>query len=190
MIRQVERSKAVAAARKAKGETANDLVLAVKEHTMTALTEKVRGNATGYKKLIIKLLTEGLERVDEPVVTVECRAEDVDMVNGAIDEAMTAYRNAVKAQYANEPVKYKSQMKNAEACKASVDTSRPLPDKAIGGVKVVGYNGRIVCDNTLVGRLEVVVQELLPAIRATLFPSMRTISRQEVDGNMAESKQH
>lgn len=40
-----------------------------------------------------------------------------------------------------------------------------------GGVAVSAANGRIVCDNTLSSRLQVIYQELLPKIRNLLFPA-------------------
>ena len=69
--------------------------------------------------------------------------------------------------------KYESQLETAEQCTAAVDSSRPLSEKVcIGGVKCVGLNGRIVCDNTLNTRLNLTAEALLPTIRATLFPQL------------------
>ena len=39
-----------------------------------------------------------------------------------------------------------------------------------GGVKLYNKNMKIVCDNTLKSRLNLVFEELLPAIRSNLFP--------------------
>ena len=60
----------------------------------------------------------------------------------------------------------------------SVDTANhlappPGPDRDVefcsGGVVVTNSNGKIRCDNTLDGRLEVTKQGLLPFLREELF---------------------
>ena len=56
----------------------------------------------------------------------------------------------------------------------TIDDGAPLPDAMVGGVRLVGDNGRIVCDNTLRTRLDICIEEQLPAVRASLFPSMKT----------------
>ncbi len=39
-----------------------------------------------------------------------------------------------------------------------------------GGVLLTALNGKIKCDNTMQSRLHLVYEELLPSIRAILFP--------------------
>ena len=52
----------------------------------------------------------------------------------------------------------------------SEDKASNLPESSFGGVLLTALNGKIVCDNTMSSRLNLVYEELLPSIRAILFP--------------------
>ena len=168
------KSKAVADSRKKKGEAANDLVREVHAHALSMLAANVKANPAGYKQLLVRLMSEGLVQIDEPVVTVECLASEVDMIQGLCDDALQQYKDVVAAQFKNDPIKYASQHKNSKSCQLSISQRAPLPEAFVGGVRLVGDNGRIVCDNTLRTRLDICIEEKLPAVRAALFPSMKT----------------
>ena len=171
---QIAKSKAVADSRKKKGEMANDLVAEIHSYTLKTLAQNVKSNQEGYKKLLVKLMSEGLVQVDEQTVQVECLASDADLVAGLCEEALNVYKQAVDAMYKEDPVKFESQYQTSLSCNISVSQRGSLPEVYVGGVKLVGDNGRIICDNTLKTRLNICVEEQLPAVRATLFPSMKT----------------
>ena len=119
-------------------------------------------------------MSEGLVQVDEQTVQVECLASDADLVSGLCDEALSAYKQTISAMYKEDPVKFEGQYQTSLSCKISISQRGSLPEAFVGGVKLVGDNGRIVCDNTLKTRLDICIEEQLPAVRATLFPSMKT----------------
>lgn len=48
--------------------------------------------------------------------------------------------------------------------------AKRLPNDSAGGIVLSADRGRIVCDNTLDARIDLVYKEQLPEIRATLFP--------------------
>lgn len=50
------------------------------------------------------------------------------------------------------------------------DSSKHLAAETSGGVIATADTGRIVCDNTMKARLDLIYEELLPSIRAILFP--------------------
>ena len=54
--------------------------------------------------------------------------------------------------------------------KVNEDRSKDLPDSTHGGVLLTALDGKIKCDNTMASRLSLVYEELLPSIRAILFP--------------------
>ena len=164
----------MADSRKQKGETANDLVREVHAHALQMLSAKVKANVAGYKKLLVRLMCEGLVQVDEPVVTVECLASEADMIQDLCADALQQYKEVVAAQFKDDEVKYATQYKTSLTCQISVSQRAPLPEAFVGGVRLVGDNGRIVCDNTLRARLDICIEEQLPAVRAMLFPSMIT----------------
>ena len=44
--------------------------------------------------------------------------------------------------------------------------------KILGGVYLRSHDGVIVCDNSLDSRVRLIFEQLLPLIRATLFPKL------------------
>eukprot|EP00945_MAST-04E_sp_MAST-4E-sp1_P001492 g1492.t1 len=171
--RKVERSKAIGAARRKKGLCAHDLVQKVKLETLEHLRKQLEAKPTEYEELVKNLLVEALVKLNETTVTVECLGRDSATVTKVLPAALAEYKAKVKALHASDAGKYESQLATSEKCTAAVDSSRPLSEKTcIGGVKCVGLNGRIVCDNTLNTRLNLTAEALLPTIRATLFPQL------------------
>ncbi|MGK3747161.1 MAG: V-type H+-transporting ATPase subunit E, partial [Bacillariaceae sp.] len=53
------------------------------------------------------------------------------------------------------------------------DNSMDLVETTHGGILMTALNGKIVCDNTMSTRLTLVYEELLPSIRAILFPEVQ-----------------
>lgn len=169
---QVSRSKAVADARKIKGETANTMVDSIQTHALGVLAERVKSNSAGYRELLSQLISEGLVQIDEAIVTLECLESEISLVTELCETSLSKYRDIVQEQYNSDPVKYKTQYATSIKCIVKVHEKRRLDSSSIGGVRLVGDNGRIVCDNTLKTRLKIVVEEQLPQIRSMLFPSL------------------
>ena len=171
--RKVERSKAIGAARRKKGVCAHDLVQQVKVDTLEHLKKQLEAKPSDYENLLKHLLVEGLTKLNETTVTVECLSRDSATVTKLLPAALEEYKGKVKELYAQDAGKYESQLATAQKCTATVDSSRSLSEKAcIGGLKCVGLNGRIVCDNTLNTRLNLAAEALLPTMRNTLFPQL------------------
>ena len=84
-------------------------------------------------------------------VEVTCREQDVPMVNQAIQHATKQYQ-----QIMNTPVNI------------TISSTR-LASEGAGGVVASCHNGRIKCDNSLEGRLELAVEGLLPSLRTLLY---------------------
>ena len=53
--------------------------------------------------------------------------------------------------------------------KIELDTKNFLREDKIGGIVLITKRGRLTIDNTLVARLQLISQQLLPEIRGTLF---------------------
>jgi len=114
-----------------------------------------------YPHLLQKLIVQGLIKIDELEITVFCRSKDTDLVKKVLDDAVKEYVALIKKSsgVTLEPV-----------LKMNTDKSKDLPESSYGGVMLTALGGRIVCDNTMSARLELVYDELLPSIRAILFP--------------------
>jgi len=114
-----------------------------------------------YPQLLQKLIVQGLIKIEEDVVTIFCRGEDVDTVKGVIGPATEEYVEIMKRE---------SGVTLKPTVVLNEDRSKDLPDSSCGGVLLTALNGKIVCDNTMTSRLQLVYEELLPSIRAILFP--------------------
>merc|ERR1739845_314666 len=103
-----------------------------------------------YPHLLQKLIVQGLIKIDEMAITVYCRS---DAVSGYI-----------------EIIERESGIKLNPAVEINTDRSKDLPEYTHGGVMLTAIDGKMVCDNTMASRLQLVYDELLPSIRAILFP--------------------
>jgi V-type H+-transporting ATPase subunit E len=114
-----------------------------------------------YPQLLQKLIVQGLIKIEENDVTVYCRGEDVKTVEKVIPAAMKEYVDIMEKE---------SGVKLSPNVKINPDRSRDLAENTYGGVMLTALEGKIVCDNTMASRLNLVYEELLPSIRAILFP--------------------
>ncbi|KAL1293375.1 hypothetical protein HN51_054012 [Arachis hypogaea] len=116
-----------------------------------------------YRNLLKELIVQSLLRLKEPSVLLRCRKEDVHSVEHVLDSAAQEY--ADKA--------------NVHPPEIIVDREVYLPPApshhndhepyCSGGVVLASRDGKIVCENTLDARLDVVFRKKLPEIRKLLF---------------------
>jgi len=114
-----------------------------------------------YSQMLQKLIVQGLIKIDETDITLYCRTKDTDVVKKVLGDATKEY---VTIMQKTSGVTLKPMLM------MNTDKARDLPESSYGGVMLTALNGRIVCDNTMSARLELVYEELLPSIRAILFP--------------------
>lgn len=109
-------------------------------------------NKPKYQALLKSLLTQGLLTLLESEVSIRGRAQDKDLLKGVIEEASKEYTKLSKLKVT-----------------ITYDDSHSLPDSSGGGVELFVKNGQIRIVNTLENRLDLATQQILPAIRNTLF---------------------
>jgi len=114
-----------------------------------------------YPQLIQKLVVQGLIKIEEMEVTVYCRSADKPVVAKVLDAAVKQYVEIMLKE---------SGIKLNPIVKINDNSARDIDDSTYGGVILTAINGKIVCDNTMAARLKLVYDELLPAIRAIIFP--------------------
>ncbi len=136
------------------------------ELLQTLLTEAaakcaVVARGQNYPQLLQKLIVQGLIKIEENEVTVFCRGEDVTTVKKILPAAIQEYVEIMKRE---------STVTLTPVVVLSEDRSHDLEEKSYGGVLLTAAHGKIVCDNTMAARLHLVYEELLPSIRAILFP--------------------
>ncbi|XP_071730695.1 V-type proton ATPase subunit E-like [Rutidosis leptorrhynchoides] len=115
-----------------------------------------------YASLLKSLIVQGLLRLKEPAVLLRCRKEDVHIVHSVL--------HAAKAEYADKTHVHEPEI--------IVDTIHlpPAPShddphalSCSGGVVLASRDGKIVFENTLDARLDVIFRGKLPEIRRLLF---------------------
>mmetsp|Transcript_38496 Transcript_38496/g.71111 ORF Transcript_38496/g.71111 Transcript_38496/m.71111 type:complete len:221 (-) Transcript_38496:258-920(-) len=114
-----------------------------------------------YPHLIQKLIVQGLIKIEENEVVVYCRGADVGIVKQILPDAIQEYVDIMERE---------SGVKLSPVVNVNEDRSKDLGDSTFGGVRLTADSGKIVCDNTMAARLQLVYEELLPSIRAILFP--------------------
>lgn len=121
----------------------------------------VVARGSNYPQLLQKLIVQGLIKIEENTVTIYCRSEDVKTVTKVLPEAIKEYVAIMKRE---------SGVTLKPTVTVNSDRSKDLKESSYGGVVVTALDGKIVCDNTMASRLNLVYEELLPSIRAILFP--------------------
>jgi V-type H+-transporting ATPase subunit E len=114
-----------------------------------------------YPQLLQKLIVQGLIKIEEDEVKVYCRKDDFKMVEKVLPAAVAEYVGLMKKE---------SGVTLKPVVTINTERGHDLNDSSYGGVMLTALNGKIVCDNTMASRLNLVYVELLPSIRAILFP--------------------
>lgn len=140
----------------------DDVVNKMKESAAKELLNVSRDHHV-YKNLLKDLVIQSLLRLKEPSVLLRCRKEDLHLVEEVLDSAAQEY--AEKA--------------NVHEPEIVVDKDVYLPPApshhnphdlhCSGGVVLASHDGKIVFENTLDARLDVVFRNKLPHIRKQLF---------------------
>eukprot|EP00262_Sarcandra_glabra_P011075 TRINITY_DN26774_c0_g1_i1.p1 TRINITY_DN26774_c0_g1~~TRINITY_DN26774_c0_g1_i1.p1 ORF type:complete len:231 (-),score=52.05 TRINITY_DN26774_c0_g1_i1:252-944(-) len=140
----------------------DDLVNSMKDSAGKGLL-LVSDNSHVYRKLLKDLIVQSLLRLKEPSVLLRCREVDLGLVQSILDEAKIEYAEKAKVHPPH----------------VTVDTHVYLPPPpshhgahglfCSGGIVLASQDGKIVCENTLDARLDLVFRQKLPEIRKRLF---------------------
>jgi V-type H+-transporting ATPase subunit E len=151
---RVSRSNAVANQRVTVTKARDELLEKLKKGAKTKIASII-SNKGEYNKLLIKLISQGLAKIQERDIQVQCRSEDKNAVEKAITEAVKNFNK--------DPA-------NKDVTVTVTLSKNMLPSKdCLGGVKLVAYNGRITVDQTLDERLKITYKDIMPQVRALLF---------------------
>ncbi|KAE8098987.1 hypothetical protein FH972_017006 [Carpinus fangiana] len=139
----------------------DDIVNSMKESATKELL-RVSDDAIAYKKLLIALVVQSMLRLKEPAVLLRCREADRKFIEAILKDVKREYSEKAKVQ----------------APRVTLDTRVYLPPPTgvdshelfcSGGVVLATQDGKIVCENTLDARLDVVFRQKLPEIRKSLL---------------------
>ncbi|KAH0633161.1 hypothetical protein KY290_017730 [Solanum tuberosum] len=142
----------------------DDVVSGMKDSARKALL-KISGEKNNYKKILRGLIVQSLLRLKEPSLLLRCREMDVSLVKSVVEDAKKEYAEKAKVRAPNvtiDNVYLPPPPNDADPHRASCS----------GGVVLASDDGKIVCENTLDARLDVVFRQKLPEIRKQLFSKM------------------
>lgn len=154
---RVARSAAIGAARVTKMKARDELLEELKAETTEKLTAFCKG--PGYPELIKNLIIQGLIKIEEHIVEVQCREEDCALVTKVLPEAIMEF----------EKVMTDAGHKVRPQVKVSANT---LSSKTVsGGVVLTALNNKIILDQTVDERLRIAFTDMMPSVRYGLFSS-------------------
>ncbi|XP_073310239.1 V-type proton ATPase subunit E-like [Primulina huaijiensis] len=139
----------------------DDLVNSMKESASKELLQ-VSSDQNSYKKLLKDLIVQSLLRLKEPSVLLRCRKDDAKLVNSVLKTAKEEYAEKAKVH----PPEIVVDNVNLPPAPSDDNAHGPF---CSGGVVLASRDGKIVFENTLDARLEVVFRKKLPEIRKSLF---------------------
>jgi len=116
----------------------------------------VTKNSGKYKDFLKQAMIQAFLLIwDEDEVMVSCRKQDQSTVKGLMQSALDEVKSRAKKE-CNTNLKMQA-------------TFNSKPIKCSGGVVVSARGGKVVCDNTLDARLNIVMRTELPMVRERLF---------------------
>ncbi|KAK4747901.1 hypothetical protein SAY87_014487 [Trapa incisa] len=140
----------------------DDVVDSMKEAAGKVLL-KAGGDHHVYKKLLKDLIVQSLLRLKEPAVLLRCRKDDVHLLKSVLDSAGEEYAQKANVHLPAIEIDQHVYLPPAPSHNNTSDLF------CSGGVVLASQDGKIVCENTLDARLDVVFRKKLPEIRKWLF---------------------
>ncbi|KAF3792794.1 V-type proton ATPase subunit E [Nymphaea thermarum] len=140
----------------------DDLVNSMKDAAAKELL-RVSHDAAAYGNLLKELIVQSLLRLKEPAVLLRCRKADVELVESVLPSAKQEYAEKMKVHAPDIIIDSQVYLPPAPSHHNEHGPS------CAGGVVLASRDGKIVCENTLDARLDVVFRQKLPEIRRQLF---------------------
>lgn len=156
---RIARSAEIGACRVKKMKIRDDLLKTLLSEAGAKCAVVARG--ANYPQLLQKLIVQCLIKIEENDTVIYCRKEDAATVKKVLPDAVKEYVEIMKRE---------SSVTLKPNVTMNTDSNKDLVESSHGGILMTALNGKIVCDNTMSSRLQLVYEELLPSIRAILFP--------------------
>ena len=157
------RSKKINESRLQKMKERNKCLLEIKEVMISQLKQTMKSDRKRYLQTLKNLILQGMIKMIEPTLKILVRKEDESDIKGMLKDLEAQYSKFMHEQTGRDEYE----------CTLEVATGSYITDEkdfGCGGIILFTTDSRIVCENTLYSRLELAFQDMLPGIRATLFP--------------------
>jgi len=162
--KRIHRSTKITEARFKVMQKRNELLSNLKTEILESLCDVSKNSQ--YPTFIRYLIVEGLTHIMEEDVEVQCRKEDVEIVDAELKTALQEFENLVKREVNIVP---KIQLRRSESYLPPAPSSTTKGECCRGGVVLYACRGKLKLSNTLESRLEQAFQDNKPATRAILF---------------------
>jgi len=156
---RIARSAEIGACRVKKMKIRDELLQTLLSEAGAKCAVVARG--ANYPQLLQKLIVQCLIKIEENDTVIYCRKEDAATVKKVLPDAVKEYIEIMKRE---------SSVTLSPNVTMNTEADKDLAESTHGGILMTALNGKIVCDNTMSSRLQLVYEELLPSIRAILFP--------------------
>ena len=153
---RVARSAAVSDTRVSKMKARDELLDELKKGSLQKLAKFCK--ESGYESFVKQLIIEGIIKIEEAEVEVQCRASDEATVKKVLSSAVSEFHESMK------------KAGHSPNCKVTICDTKLPEDATVGGVVLVAQGFRVMVDNTVEERLEIAYKDQLPQIKAVLFP--------------------
>ena len=153
---RVARSSAVSESRVSKMQARDGLLSDLRKGALEKLAKFCKSD--GYETFVKQLIIEGLIKIEESEVEVQCRASDDAIVKKALPTAVSEFTSLMKAAGHNVN------------CKATLCAQKLPEDNTVGGVVLCAQGFRVIVNNTVEERLAIAYKDQLPKVRSTCFP--------------------
>lgn len=157
---RIARSTEIGECRVKKMKVRDDLLQTLVQEAASKCAAVARGQ--NYPQLLQKLIVQGLIKIEEAEVVLYASSADAAVVKKVLPAAVAEYVAILKRE-SGVTLEPRVTVNDDKAKHLAAATTA-------GGVVLTALAGHVVCDNTLQSRLNLVYDELLPAIRAILFP--------------------
>lgn len=154
---KINKSLAINKQRLEKIKQRQEVMMKIKSDAQAKLAEQITNPAL-YKQTVTMLIVQGLLKLLETQVIVQCKDSDKAMVQAALAEASAKYTAVIKDATGA-----------TKTCSCKLDSTY-LPSTCVGGVMIFTPDKKISIDNTIDARLSLVMEQDKPAIRKSLFP--------------------
>uniref|UniRef100_A0ACD5VKL7 Uncharacterized protein n=1 Tax=Avena sativa TaxID=4498 RepID=A0ACD5VKL7_AVESA len=139
----------------------DDLVKSMMESARKELLYQSQDHQS-YKELLRILIVQSLLRLKESAVILRCREEDLELIESVLESAGNDYAEKANVYPPKIVLDRHVFLPSAPSHYKAHDLS------CSGGVVLASRDGKIVFENTLDARLEVVFRKKLPEIRQSL----------------------
>ncbi|CAG9318958.1 unnamed protein product [Blepharisma stoltei] len=165
--KRISKSTAINAARMEIMTTRNNCMNQLLEDTKHSILRNIASNPNQYKDFLKRLLVQSFIKMLEAEITLQCRREDLALVEQILPESISTYLDMINSQTSGH-----------YSLNVTIDKNNFLPPAPVadshaasccGGVILTSQGGLIRCINTVDERLELAFNNTVPLLRRIVF---------------------